>query len=87
MGRRKVVEISCDRCPRSELVEDLKEIGGGSLAFEAKYRDPETKKMKTVKWEDLCSTCQGVLARAMERLLTFQKDEVPTTPPPVSSPD
>lgn len=63
MARQKVVKLDCDRCKRTELrpLAELKEEGP---IFQAEFKG------KKIKYDDLCTTCEGVVETIWENICT-----------------
>lgn len=73
MARQKVVKLVCDRCKRTEL-RPLTEMKDGEQqvpAFQAMFKG------KKIKYDDLCTQCEMVMATVWENVCTVLKKNSP----------
>ena len=93
MARKEVVEVTCDRCGKTEHVSDLRRLEKNrppeiKLAFYDVTEGPKEAQAVSV-YDDLCTKCQGVVKNYINRIRHYEigggEEEPPVTPPPVSS--
>lgn len=66
MARQEVVQIQCDRCKRVELLPPAPKKAVPD--FNAQFGD------KTVKYEDLCSSCKDALTRIWDDIKEWKRE-------------
>lgn len=66
MSRLEVIQIRCDRCKRVELLPPAPPKVKAD--FEARLLD------KLVKYEDLCTSCQGALSRIWDAIKEWNRE-------------
>lgn len=69
MARREVVEVTCDRCGKTEIQTSSQLWKGEGQIFHAKFED------KPVVFEDLCTRCRRAMANIWSRILRVSDDE------------
>ena len=86
MARREVIEITCDRCERTETQAP------GAIAQRDKMTHEFTVTLhgKTQQYEDLCKRCRGTLSNYFDKIIKAKDDEepkVPTGPQDTANPE
>jgi len=79
MATRKVLEVQCDRCKKVTVMPVPKEDTKASYALEMKFLG------ETIRYEDLCSTCEKTIKNYRDRIVkkdTPGKKSKKVTPPP-----
>jgi hypothetical protein len=69
MARREVIEITCDRCGRTETQNKSEVIAEGSTELSVSFRSVE------VSFQDLCRRCRGTVENLVSRLRMEKEEE------------
>lgn len=73
MARKKVVQITCDRCKRGELLEDDPNKEGPDFTC--------TLLGTTIDYPDLCSSCRSTMRNLMDQMNEWKRDIKPKLGP------
>lgn len=74
MGRRKVVEITCDRCGKTETQSESEVSPADQAELTIVFKG------ETTAYEDLCKRCRGTVENYVVRLRR-EKDDTPEQTP------
>jgi len=74
MARREVVEITCDRCSRTETQTSTEAPKGGSPEFVGTFHGEK------VSYDDLCKRCREAVSGYYSRIAKKADDQVVVAP-------
>lgn len=77
MARREVLEITCDRCGRTETQTSVETPKGGSPEVEAKFHG------EVVSFNDLCKRCREAVKGYFSRIKKEEVAQKAAPPAPV----
>lgn len=69
MGRRKVVEITCDRCKRTETQNESEVSAEGGVELRLGWGG------ETTEYQDLCRRCRETVRNYVQRLRLVSEDK------------
>jgi hypothetical protein len=75
MARRDVIEITCDRCGRTETQSSAEAAKPGVPEIQATFHDEK------ICFNDLCKRCRAAVKGYFTRMVKKEDDQVPAAAP------
>lgn len=81
MGRRKVIEITCDRCSKKETQSESEVSAEDANEFQGEFKEEQ------VAFSDLCRRCRNTLENLFRRIKreSFEDEESKVAKLPVGT--